>query len=227
LIAEQFTPLDIECLARTAVELWEGTDTEDLSARQKDVLEQARTALQAEFEGKPPAPQRTVLVDAFSAAKGHGTPHSHQDVEAQLDPLTPRTFTMHFEDRRPFTVTVQASSFAEARSRAEEKLDTACERYADDETCRLLTHHTCTEDSQVADGPPLVPYVLEFTEKHSARVRGVKATSPEDAEEQVRRHWDSYTLSAEYSGGFELTLRSAEPALVWKERQPDTSQAPF
>jgi hypothetical protein len=36
-IAELFKPLEIECLVRTAVELWEQADTTGLSEPQQDV----------------------------------------------------------------------------------------------------------------------------------------------------------------------------------------------
>ncbi|GAA3087580.1 hypothetical protein GCM10020000_88020 [Streptomyces olivoverticillatus] len=48
MIAELFEPLDVECLVKTAVELWEGADLDDLSERQRDMLCRAREAVLAE-----------------------------------------------------------------------------------------------------------------------------------------------------------------------------------
>lgn len=50
----KFTPLDIECLIKTAVELWEQIDVSDLSERQQEVLNRARDAIFAEYEGDEP-----------------------------------------------------------------------------------------------------------------------------------------------------------------------------
>jgi hypothetical protein len=52
-IAELFKPLEIECLIRTAVELWEQSDTTDLSEPQQDVLDRARHAMYREDAGEP------------------------------------------------------------------------------------------------------------------------------------------------------------------------------
>ncbi|WP_439681539.1 hypothetical protein [Embleya sp. MST-111070] len=53
MIAELFEPLDIECLVKSAVELWEGAEMTDLSERQQDMLDRARTAMLAEHTGRP------------------------------------------------------------------------------------------------------------------------------------------------------------------------------
>lgn len=70
MIAEQFEPLDIECLVRTAVELGEWATEADLSGRQQVVLARARAALLADDAGHEPlTPQRTVLVDIGQPSK--------------------------------------------------------------------------------------------------------------------------------------------------------------
>ncbi|WP_431983797.1 hypothetical protein [Streptomyces qinglanensis] len=51
MIAELFEPLDIECLVKTAVELWEGAEMTDLSERQQDMLNRARDGMLAEHAG--------------------------------------------------------------------------------------------------------------------------------------------------------------------------------
>lgn len=67
MIAEQFAPLDIECLIKTAVELWEEIDVCDLSERQQEVLGRARDAMYADHAGHAPtAPVVTTLVEASS-----------------------------------------------------------------------------------------------------------------------------------------------------------------
>ncbi|WP_037684702.1 hypothetical protein [Streptomyces aureocirculatus] len=48
MIAARFNPLDIECLVKTAVELWEDIDPSDLSEHQQDALNRARDLLLAE-----------------------------------------------------------------------------------------------------------------------------------------------------------------------------------
>jgi hypothetical protein len=65
MIAELFDPLDIECLVKSAVELWEGAEMTDLSERQQDTLDRARNAMLAEHAGRPlPGPCITSLVSA-------------------------------------------------------------------------------------------------------------------------------------------------------------------
>lgn len=65
MIAEQFTPLDIECLVKTAVELWEEIDIRDLSERQQEVLDRARAAMYADHAGQAPTfPGVTTLAEA-------------------------------------------------------------------------------------------------------------------------------------------------------------------
>lgn len=65
MIAEQFTPLDIECLVKTAVELWEEIDISDLSEHQQEVLDRARAAMYADRAGQAPTfPVVTTLVEA-------------------------------------------------------------------------------------------------------------------------------------------------------------------
>ncbi|WP_147339708.1 hypothetical protein [Actinomadura spongiicola] len=62
MITEQFLPLDIECLIKTAVELWEQIDVGDLSERQQQVLNRARHAMYAEYAGEEPgAPMTTAI----------------------------------------------------------------------------------------------------------------------------------------------------------------------
>ncbi|MFB7918941.1 hypothetical protein [Streptomyces sp. NPDC056061] len=55
MIAACFNPLDIECLVKTAVELWEEIDPSDLSEHQQDTLDRARDAMLAEHEGQQPS----------------------------------------------------------------------------------------------------------------------------------------------------------------------------
>ncbi|WP_435109298.1 hypothetical protein [Nocardiopsis synnemataformans] len=136
-----------------------------------------------------------------------------------------RNFTLHFQNIQPYTITVAASTFAEARRKADEQLDTACERYADDEARRVLAHHTCMDDPKQGE-TPVTRYVLEFTEERSTRIT-IEAADPDEAESEVREYWDSYAAEAEPSGGFVLRLDSVEPEAVWKQRQPDFDQAPF
>ncbi|MFG3403770.1 hypothetical protein [Streptomyces sp. NPDC048142] len=54
MIAARFNPLDIECLVKTAVELWEDVDPSDLSAHQQDTLNRARELRLAEHAGQEP-----------------------------------------------------------------------------------------------------------------------------------------------------------------------------
>ena len=54
MIAELFEPLDIECLVRTAVELWETEDPSNLSERQQEILDRARNAVNEEQADRPP-----------------------------------------------------------------------------------------------------------------------------------------------------------------------------
>lgn len=136
-----------------------------------------------------------------------------------------RTFTLHFEDRRPFAVTVAASSLKEARSLAKDQLDAACERYAEGENRRVLTRHTCTDTPQSEEWS-FSRYVLEFTEERSMRVE-IDAAGADDAEDEAREYWDSYVLDADHGGGFVLTLRSAVPEPVWRASQVDPNEAPF
>lgn len=137
-----------------------------------------------------------------------------------------RTFTLRFEERRPFTVAVAASSLEEARRLAEEKLDTAREQYADDQTRRVLTSHTCADAPQTEEQQPSARYVLQFTAERSMRVE-IDAHDPDEAEDEAREYWDSYVLDADHGGGYVLTLRSAEPESVWKARQNTPDEAPF
>lgn len=55
MIAARFNPLDIECLVKTAVELWEDVDPSDLSEHQQDTLNRARDAMLAEHAGQQPS----------------------------------------------------------------------------------------------------------------------------------------------------------------------------
>ncbi|MFF4482951.1 hypothetical protein ACFY1A_38920 [Streptomyces sp. NPDC001520] len=55
MIATRFSPLDIECLVKTAVELWEEIDPSDLPENQQDTLNRARDAMLAEHAGRQPA----------------------------------------------------------------------------------------------------------------------------------------------------------------------------
>lgn len=55
MIAARFNPLDIECLVKTAVELWEEVDPSDLSEHQQDTLNLARDAMLAEHADQEPA----------------------------------------------------------------------------------------------------------------------------------------------------------------------------
>lgn len=67
MIAEQFASLDIECLIKTAVELWEEIDISDLSQRQQEVLDRARSAVYADHAGQAPTfPVVTTLIEAGS-----------------------------------------------------------------------------------------------------------------------------------------------------------------
>src|SRR4051794_3918424 len=61
MIAESLEPLDIECLVRTAVELW-GNGFADLSERQKEVLGRASEVVDSEDGGTTDYPQVTALV---------------------------------------------------------------------------------------------------------------------------------------------------------------------
>jgi hypothetical protein len=54
-IAARFNPLDIECLVKTAVELWEEIDLSDLSEHQQDTLNRARDAMLAEHADQQPS----------------------------------------------------------------------------------------------------------------------------------------------------------------------------
>ncbi|WP_431921372.1 hypothetical protein [Nonomuraea jabiensis] len=54
MIAQQFSPSEIDCLIKTAVELWEEMDVSDLSERQLEVLDRRRTAMYAEYTGQTP-----------------------------------------------------------------------------------------------------------------------------------------------------------------------------
>ncbi|MCC9710969.1 hypothetical protein E4N62_40510 [Streptomyces sp. MNU76] len=54
-IAARFNPLDIECLVKTAVELWEEIDPSDLSEHQQDTLDRARDAMLAEHADQQPS----------------------------------------------------------------------------------------------------------------------------------------------------------------------------
>lgn len=62
LIAEQFAPIEIECLVKTAVDLWLGAE---LSTRQRDVLARASAAAEAEHPGPPAA---TAVLESPPAA---------------------------------------------------------------------------------------------------------------------------------------------------------------
>lgn len=55
MIAARFNPLDIECLVKTAVELWEDIDPSDLSEHQQDTLNRARDAVLAEHVDQQPS----------------------------------------------------------------------------------------------------------------------------------------------------------------------------
>ncbi|MFJ5071273.1 hypothetical protein ACIQC7_33130 [Kitasatospora sp. NPDC088556] len=55
MIAAHFNPLDIECLVKTAVELWEEIDPSDLSEHQQDTLNRARDAILAEHTDQQPS----------------------------------------------------------------------------------------------------------------------------------------------------------------------------
>lgn len=60
MLAEQFTPLDIDCLVRTAVELWVHTTdtggTSDLSNHQQTLLDRAHQAMDADDTDPVPTP---------------------------------------------------------------------------------------------------------------------------------------------------------------------------
>ncbi|MET8983257.1 hypothetical protein ABZX85_47600 [Streptomyces sp. NPDC004539] len=60
MIAACFNPLDIECLVKTAVELWDETDCGDLSEHQQDTLDRARSAILAEHAGRTPSSPEAV-----------------------------------------------------------------------------------------------------------------------------------------------------------------------
>ncbi|WP_030183398.1 hypothetical protein [Streptomyces sp. NRRL S-813] len=55
MIAALFNPLDIECLVKTAVELWQDVDPSDLWEHQQDALERACDVLRAADVGQHPA----------------------------------------------------------------------------------------------------------------------------------------------------------------------------
>ncbi|WP_053811053.1 MULTISPECIES: hypothetical protein [Streptomyces] len=55
MLAARFNPLDIECLVKTAVELWEDIDHSDLSEHQQDTLNRAREAWLAEHTDQTPS----------------------------------------------------------------------------------------------------------------------------------------------------------------------------
>ncbi|WP_070015259.1 hypothetical protein [Streptomyces nanshensis] len=64
MIAELFDPLEVECLVKTAADLWEDGGQADLSGRQREVLERARTAVLAEHAGRPlPSQAAAALVE--------------------------------------------------------------------------------------------------------------------------------------------------------------------
>ncbi|MEU7156045.1 hypothetical protein AB0A98_06320 [Streptomyces chrestomyceticus] len=54
MIAARFNPLDIECLVKTAAELWGGIDPSDLSEHQQETLDRARDAVLAEHADQQP-----------------------------------------------------------------------------------------------------------------------------------------------------------------------------
>ncbi|MFE3166721.1 hypothetical protein [Streptomyces sp. NPDC059224] len=63
MIAALFNPLDIECLVKTAVELWEEVDPSDLSEHQQDTLNRAREAWLAEHADQQPSfPEAVSLI---------------------------------------------------------------------------------------------------------------------------------------------------------------------
>ena len=69
MIAELFTPPEIERLVRTAVDLWEQADTTDLSEPQQDVLDRARHAMYREDAGEPLPDAHVVTLLQPSAAQ--------------------------------------------------------------------------------------------------------------------------------------------------------------
>ncbi|MFD7661265.1 hypothetical protein [Streptomyces sp. NPDC059788] len=63
MIAARFNPQDIECLVKTAVELWEEIDPSDLSEHQQDALDRARDAMIAEHaDRQPPSPEVVTFI---------------------------------------------------------------------------------------------------------------------------------------------------------------------
>lgn len=70
MIAALFNPLDIECLVKTAVELWEEIDPSDLSEHQQAMLNRARDAILAEHAGQQPSfPDAVSLISPRSAGR--------------------------------------------------------------------------------------------------------------------------------------------------------------
>ncbi|MEV1179106.1 hypothetical protein, partial [Nonomuraea sp. NPDC049784] len=65
MIAEQFPPIDIECLIKTAVDLWHGAE---LSTRQRDVLARADAAMEADHAGqRPTSPAASAVLESQPA----------------------------------------------------------------------------------------------------------------------------------------------------------------
>ncbi|MEU7318339.1 hypothetical protein [Streptomyces sp. NPDC007083] len=60
MIAAHFNPQDIECLVKTAVELWEDIDPSDLSEHQQDTLDRACDAVLAEHTDQQPSSPEVV-----------------------------------------------------------------------------------------------------------------------------------------------------------------------
>lgn len=70
MIAARFNPLDIECLVKTAVELWEDVDPSDLSEHQQDTLNRARELWLAEHaDQEPPHPEVVTFISPRPAGQ--------------------------------------------------------------------------------------------------------------------------------------------------------------
>ncbi|MCX5103446.1 hypothetical protein [Streptomyces sp. NBC_00439] len=83
MIAARFNPLDIECLVKTAVELWEEIDPSDLSEHQQDTLDRARDAMLAEHGGQQPSlPEVVTFISPRPASQAWVLRRSdrHEDV---------------------------------------------------------------------------------------------------------------------------------------------------
>ncbi|MFE7114999.1 hypothetical protein ACFU99_06180 [Streptomyces sp. NPDC057654] len=97
MIAALFNPLDIECLAKTAVELWENPDPSDLSEYQRDNLSRARHAMLAEHaDQQPPYPEVVTFISSRPVRqvlvlrrwdRDHDDVTLHDDKNSALDEL--------------------------------------------------------------------------------------------------------------------------------------------